>query len=128
MQNDLSPTMQEFYRLVEKAVYDEWNYLEIPMEKGFTAVLNFVLEHPNEKEEFIEAFKILIDHDNLCSPNLMQFCMHTLKWKELKDYFSQWLASEKRERVRYILKKIIMSFDDDWYGADIYERFKKQTE
>lgn len=123
MINSISPATQKFFDLALEAERLDSENLDEPIEPAFEAVLSFVIAHPELKNELADAFMQLAHDPSLGPPELIQYCMHALRWIEVKTQLSDWLELEKSERVRHVLRKLLMSFDDDWYDADAYSRF-----
>lgn len=112
-----------FFEMSKESEYVANSMLYVETEPIFEKILQLVLDHPEMKAEFIDAF-IKIAHEPELGPHdLIQFCMHELKWQEVKDHLSRWLESEDSARVRYILSLILCAFDENWDGALFYRRF-----
>lgn len=119
-------TRKLFYELTRKAEEVDAD-CTLPIEPVFEEILQFVLTHPDHEKEFIDAFVQIILNPDLGPYALIQYCMHALRWKEMKEYILEWLQKENNnERLRYVLKDILWSFEDDWDGAILYGKFKKQ--
>lgn len=117
-----NPVMTRFLELVaEVARVDE--EMQQPIEPFMGAVLDYVGQHPEFRSDFAEAFVEIALDPNLGPGELVEFCMHALRWSEVRDAFVADLETEKSERVRHWLRKMIASFDDDWNRAALYERF-----
>lgn len=95
-------------------------------EPAMEAVLLHVLAHPQARRELAEAFLEVARDPNKGPPQLVQYCMHALRWSEVKQELVRRLETEQSERVRHVLRKLLMSFDDDWYDADAYARFNNE--
>lgn len=119
----MSAVIQRFFDLALDASRIESECYELPIEPAYEAVLCHVLAHPESKSEFIDAF-IEIAHDpGLAPPQLIEYCMHELRWDDLRRYFSSWLEYERSERIRHVIRKFLKAFDDDWPDAGSYTRF-----
>jgi hypothetical protein len=90
------------------------------------AVLLHVLAHPESRRELAETFLEVARDSNKGPPELVQYCMHALRWPEVKQELVRRLETEKSERVRHVLRKLVMSFEHDWYDADAYARFNNE--
>lgn len=126
MINSIVDTNKKFFELVEKIRYIDSECLEEPIEPYLEILLEYIIDHPELKTEFINAFIQIIHDPDLESPELVEYCMHALRWEEVKHHISDWLESENSERIRYFLKNLLMSFDDDWYDATSYIRFANE--
>lgn len=120
--------VRRFFELALEAERIDSQCLEEPVEPAFEAVLSHVLAHPESRVDLANAFVQVVSHPNLGPPELVQYCMHVLRWVEVRQRLSDWLDSDGSERVRHVLRKLLMSFDDDWYGADLYARFSRERD
>lgn len=117
--------IQKFFELAADAERIDSEMTQ-PVEPALESVLIHVLAHPELRSQFSEAFLLLAHDPNLGPPELVEYCMHALKWPEIKDELTERLEKESRERARHMLKKFLMAFDDDWALADLYSRFKNK--
>ncbi len=121
--SEVSMVVQKFYELAKEAERIDSEVYDEPTEPVFEAVLLHVLAHPEARSALSAAFLDIAHDPNKAPPDLIQYCMHVLRWGEVNDAISSWLETERSERVRHIFKKFIMSFDDNWYGASMHQRF-----
>jgi len=119
----LSSVLQKFFELAAEAERIDTELMDEPVEPAFEAVLSHVLEHPEARTEIAKAFLQIACDPDKGPPELIQYCMHALRWDEVKNQLVDWLNQEKSERVRQVFKKILIAFDDNWYDADSYARF-----
>ena len=113
----------KFFELALDAERIDSTCLEQSSEPALELVLSHVLAHPESRVELADAFIQIAHSHGLGPPELIQYCMHALRWEEVKQHFSDWLAVEGSERVRHYLRNLLMSFDDNWYHASMYARF-----
>lgn len=118
--------IKEFFRLTQKAEYIEKYHMDVSPEKYFDDVLAYVMANLDCKADFCTAFIDVVRNPDLGSVELVQYCMHVLRWQELKEYFADWLNKEQSERARHVLRRILEAFDDDWFNARMYERFREK--
>ncbi|MCA3174542.1 MAG: hypothetical protein ING36_03235 [Burkholderiales bacterium] len=121
---DAETVIQRFFELAAEAERID-SGLEEPVEPALEAVLDHVLTHAEFRQEFAQAFLQVAHDPDKGPPELVEYCMHALRWPEVKQELVSWLEAEDSERVRHVLRKFVMSFDDDWYHADSYTRFTK---
>lgn len=121
-----SDVIYKFFELSAEAERIDSEIIAEPVEPEFEAVLRHTLAHPESRKFFITAFLEMARDSHLGPPELIQFCMHALRWEEVKIELAAWLEKETSERVRHILRKLLLAFDDDWYDADAYARFRAQ--
>jgi len=115
--------VKTFFELALEAERIDSQCLDLPIEPALDAVLSYVLAHPESRAELANAFIQIAHGQGIGPPELIEYCMHALRWGEVKQHLSDWLAAETSERVRHYLRKLLMSFDDDWYLANLYVRF-----
>lgn len=113
---------QKFFDLVAEVERID-SALDEPVEPALEAVLMFVLAHPESRSELADAFLQVARDPDIGPPELIEYCMHALRWTEVKQELLVWLEAESSERVRHVLRKIIMAFDDEWHHAGSYVRF-----
>lgn len=118
--------ISHFFEFTQKAEFIEKNHMDVSPEKYFDDVLAYVMENLDYKADFCTAFIDIVRNPDLGSVELVQYCMHVLRWQELKEYFTDWLNKEQSERARHVLRRILEAFDDDWFDARMYERFREK--
>ena len=111
-----------FWELTQEADRVDSTELETDIEPWLEAVLSHVLRHPEAKGQFVKSFMDLLREDR-GPTELVEYCMHALRWPEVKAEVAAWLESEKSERVRHALRGVLRAFDDDWHVASSYARF-----
>lgn len=111
-----------FYELAAEAERVD-SASEQPLEPAMDAVLAHVVAHPEAREAFRRAFVEIIRDPQRGPPELVEYCMHALRWPEARSELAHWLESESSERLRHVLRKVVMAFDDDWPHAKLYSRF-----
>lgn len=119
-----NPVVQKLYELAIEAWKFEDELCPGSPEPYYEAALQHVLAHPEFKPEFIEAFIRLI-YFPFMSPGLHLFCIHALRWDELKSELTERMKSEASERARHILRGLLSACEDDWDDGGFYERFKQ---
>jgi hypothetical protein len=112
-----------FYELAKEAERIDSEVLDERIEPAFDSVLEFVLEHPEFRAALAAAFLEIAKDPDKGPPDLIQYCMHVLRWEEVRKVIVLWLQTEPSERVRHVLRKYVRSFDDGWDGANLYDRF-----
>ncbi|WP_184125180.1 hypothetical protein [Stenotrophomonas rhizophila] len=119
----MSAVAQRFLELALEVERIESECLEQPIEPALEAVLDYVLAHPECRADLVAAFIHIAHGRGIGPPELIEYCMHALRWGEVRQYLADWLAAEGSERVRHYLRNLLMSFDDDWRHANMYARF-----
>lgn len=118
--------LQRFWELTGEANRVATEQLETDVEPWLEAVLSHVTAHPETRPQFADAF-LRIVHENKGPLELVEYCMHALRWPEVKAALVTWLERENSERIRHALRGLIRSFDDDWHVANSYSRFAAAT-
>lgn len=54
---------------------------------------------------------------------LVEYCVHVLRWAELKSKFEVLLLTTTDRRIQTALKRLLEAFEDDWNQRDIYSRW-----
>lgn len=114
--------IRKFYELAEEADRIDDEEPETRLDAAYGAVLDLVLEHPEARQDFADAFMDGIRAQSL-SPDLICFCMHGLRWADLRQKIASLLETEKSERARHHLRNILKAFGGGWRMAEAYERF-----
>lgn len=114
--------LTEFHALAAEANRVDSSLFEY-VEPQYAAVLDYCWEHPELRPELAKEFVALAFDSEHGSSNMVMFCMHELKWTEVRDVFAVLLENEKSARARFFIKGILASFDDDWRLAHLYQRF-----
>lgn len=99
--------------------------MDQPLEPALGAVLSFVENHLDQRPRFANAFLDVLRDPEKGPPELVEYCMHELKWPEVYEAIKTWLDNERSERVRHILRRQLLAFDENWLDANFYDRFKK---
>lgn len=92
-------------------------------EAEFSAVLDHVLQHPAQRARFAELFVAVAYDRDRDGIDLVDYCMHALRWEEVRSAFRNRLAAEQDERARHVLRGLLQAFDDGWEPAALYRRF-----
>ena len=101
--------------------------LLVDSEAAFENFLQFILNNLEYRHQLIDEFKSIAMGKIIVPSQLIQYCIHALRWPELLVFFSERLAVEKSERTRHVLRNYLRAFDDDWPGARYYKRFQCGT-
>ncbi|AIO43180.1 MULTISPECIES: hypothetical protein [Burkholderia] len=120
----MNTTIDEFFKLAAHAEFIAENAMDQPLEPALEVVLSFVQSHLDQRFEFATAFLDVLRDPEKGPPELVEYCMHELKWPEVREAIQAWLDSERSERVRHVLRKQLLAFDENWYDANFYDRFK----
>lgn len=73
----------------------------------YDEVLDHVLANPELRTDFVGAF-VRIAYDPSLGPiDLVEYCMHYLRWEEVKACFLNRLETERSERARSALRRLL---------------------
>jgi hypothetical protein len=82
------------------------------------ALVDLVRAFPAEREAFEREF---IANTRVAPPELMEFCMHALRWESLRQYFSNCqrkAISENDWRIELYFRHILEAFENEWADAE----------
>lgn len=114
---------KQFWELVNlaRAVHEEdWQQDSEPY---FEQLLEFVNANPSARNDFAKLFFEGLDGPEYIPIDLMEYCMHELRWPEVQQGVEGRLQDSPSERSRYLLSRLLSAFDDDWDTADLYDRY-----
>lgn len=120
----MSEITDQFFKLSADAEFIAGSAMDKPLEPALEAILIFVQDHPSHRIELVDAFLDVLRNPEKGPPELVEYCMHELKWPEVRETIQIWLDGERSERVRHVLRKQLLAFDDNWFDASFYERFR----
>ena len=97
-------------------------------------LLRHIEAHPEGRTEFVDVFLSILGtpgHEPIDAPwEVLSFCMHALRWPEVKDAAEAAL----RERVRAndwravnIFQDYVNAFEDDWTTAIVFAHLRKAS-
>ena len=88
------------------------------------SALDLIAAHPEDRPAFARAILAAIDRPDSCDVWFVQFCVHALRWPELKAEFEAMsrtaIASNDWARIQR-LGHVLDAFEDSWEDAsDFY--------
>ena len=116
---------QEFSKLMD-AVQHTWKttYSADELEPDLLNVLNFTKQHLESKETLIQFFITLVkEHKWNGDIEVIEFCMHELRWPEVKQAVEEKVATTQDIRERDALCQIPDAYSDDWDGVEFYSYY-----
>lgn len=105
--------------LKSKAVDDQ--NLPRSSEPEYREVLDHVLSNMDQREEFGILFVNLIKPPTVVYPELAAYCMHILRWDEVKISIDREVASGGDRRLAQALSFVRDAFEDDWNDQGYFE-------
>ena len=95
-----------------------------------SAALDLIAAHPEERQTFAQGLIDSALDPERCDPWFLQFCVHGLRWPELKIAFeSMYSSAVARNDWNIIpnLAKVLAAFEDNWEDArDFYGVYFQQ--
>ena len=91
-----------------------------------TAMLELIGKHPEQRPAFVRAFVRGIQNPEEFDPWLIQFCMHALRWPELKKEFnamSREAVARNDWNLIQPLGHVLDAFEDNWEDRDFYAEY-----
>ncbi|MEU1285887.1 hypothetical protein [Kitasatospora sp. NPDC005856] len=71
----------------------------------------------------IERFLALMQDIDPWSLEILQYCMHDLRWAEIHDCAEGLLRHEKKTAKRRLYERLLESFEDDWPEREFFRRY-----
>ncbi|MCH8512811.1 MAG: hypothetical protein LAT83_14340 [Kiritimatiellae bacterium] len=94
-------------------------------ENQFVTVLNFLGNHSEDQPQLIKVFVKILEDKEFMACDLISFCMHQMRWKEIKEKALQLLVSSEDFREKQAMADIVASYENNWSGSDLYSYYKK---
>jgi hypothetical protein len=125
--------IEEFWSIAEaatKKINETYNAPDV-IPYGI-CILDLIERNPDKRSQFADAFFQLFIGPSRYEEALIEFCMHVLRWPEVKTRFEA-LSREAIEKEDWNninpLQHILEAFEDDWEDAsDFYvEYFGEQN-
>lgn len=121
MKDDIIDEFLLLLKSAEETCYKSISTTEY--EPIFRKVLQFIETHTEHQSFFKGILVEMVTSPTLGPWELIPFCMHRLRWGEIKDAAQKELDSHEDWRVKNVMSKIIDSFSDDWQDADLYQLY-----
>jgi hypothetical protein len=116
-------TLKNFFALCLEAKKADDDYRDELSEAEYDAVVQYVLDSAENRAILANAFVSIVFDPALGPLDLVEYCIHALRWDEVNQHMTERLKTEPSERVRSVLRRVLESFDSDWRDADMYRRF-----
>jgi hypothetical protein len=81
--------------------------------------------HPSCRESVAERFRELVAHIDADKVEILQYCMHALRWNEVHQIADELASTEKNVGRRRLYDRLLESFQDDWREKDLFRRYVK---
>lgn len=97
------------------------------MEPALLDILNFVKKYPEHKDVLEQCFIDLIySKKSRASIDVLEYCMHELRWPNIKIIIEDILENTEDVRERDALHHIPEVYSDDWDGVEYYRYYSKE--
>ena len=93
------------------------------IEEDCIGLMNLISENPSNRMLFERHIVALIGSTKIPFEPI-EFCMHVLRWDNVRHRVSELKEEANDLRTKRVLEIILESFDDDWYGRQMYNYFK----
>jgi hypothetical protein len=114
--------MKAFYALCSTASEAEDTELDRYLEPEYSSVLDHIIAHPEYRKQFGTEMLKMADFPGDISAQLVEYCMHELRWPEVEAAARVKLAAAEDPRSRSVFEHILESFQDGW-DDEGYERW-----
>jgi hypothetical protein len=117
--------IKQFEKICQEAIieYERKSYNRPDLDKYGIQLLDLISQNHELKYDFEKAFIKLFQNYQKEAWELIPFCMHTLRWQSLEDFFTISLQQAKTARdfrTMPILDQILDSFNDNWEDIDLH--------
>jgi hypothetical protein len=91
-------------------------------EAEIVTFLKCVQEHPEQRQFIVDLF-INAVLGRMGAWEVVQFCLHTLRWPEMQKFIhDQWLneSKERGARTSKVWEQLLAAFEDNWEDAEFF--------
>ncbi len=96
-------------------------------EPQFVTLLEFIKRHPLIQRDMSSAFCALLKGDPGTPHELIEFCMHELKWPEVLAQATAGYERSTDPRDKHVFADIIDSFGPAWKSLDLYAYYRMRS-
>jgi hypothetical protein len=114
---------ESFLDLVRRATEAYDRGLDVSSyEEAFEAVLQYIEAHPDREPMIKERFLAMVREDPAGHRELIEFCMHRLRWNEIRNEINEQLRNTESIH-RAIWSGMRSAFEDGWEMKELYRLF-----
>jgi hypothetical protein len=116
---------ERFWGLCSEA---EESYAAPDLEPALVEVLRLAKSCPEARPELARCFIDLVRHPERGPWEVVQFCMHSLRWSEVRAAVEEDFERAKADqdwRAIPVLSHILAAFDPAWDDADLYRAYRR---
>jgi hypothetical protein len=98
------------------------------LERFGLEILNLIEGHSDIRTDFEAAFCELWQRTPDTPWEIVMFCMHTLRWLNVRRFYEQQLQSAVARqdwRAEPVARRILDSFNDEWEDRDLFPYYDK---
>ena len=82
-----------------------------------------IRERESCRPEISERLLVLLREIDTWSLEILQYCMHDLRWQEVLDLAENLIKQEKNVWRHRLYERLIESFDDRWPEREFFRRY-----
>lgn len=100
-------------------------------EPAFVRLLDYLLEHPELKPYAVQRFLFVLTPAGGGGGELVPFCMHTLRWEEVRAVVKEWadVAYAKNDwRALPVFIDVLASYDDEWKDGSLFLYYEQESD
>ena len=105
------------------------------LEPEFLKTLEFIKRHPELRPQVVEEFAGMLRDKSYGRYMLVQFCMHDLRWPEMRSTAKEIYAEAQTALIRLqlhgtasqhlaFLEEVMSSFDDNWKNRTLFRHYQ----
>lgn len=115
----------EFWKLVALAM-SEWEERDglNEIEPVLVDILFLAKKNPVHESELKSAFLELV-HLKEMPVEILEFCMHDLRWPEIRQEVEKVIAASADPRERSALERVLSAYAEDWEDLDLYKYYRE---
>jgi len=98
------------------------------IEPYYSAVLDALLTNPGLREQASRMFAREISAPRTLAADLIAYCMHALRWPEVRDTVVRLSAPQDTEEWRrksHDYRDVLRAYEDNWRGRALYGRYAR---
>ena len=92
-------------------------------EPDFVKVVEFVKGHEDLRSEFTREIRRMIEGEAPVPEELLTFCIHALRWPELKKIAENAYETRQDLPAKMFLTDVLDAFSDNWKSTELYKYF-----
>lgn len=90
-------------------------------------LLEFIVAHQECTDLLAPEFIGLLDTLPPSAEEIVQYCMHELRWPVIREHVERCLGRERDITRHRVYERILEAFDDDWNEREFYARYDRTS-